>query len=130
MSEPRGSTAPTWGDTHIYRINNWVGSNSWVEGARRDADDTPQPPADEPVYPYLLTDKVFVDGKICLGGNVVWLHPSVVGPHHQKVPGVKYPGDEETALLLCSPAPTAPELYDEEEEAPPCSTEPAEPELL
>lgn len=111
MSEPRGSTAPTWNDTHPFRINNWVGSDSWVEGARRDAADTPQPPAGEPLFPYLLTEKAFVDGKIRQGGEIVWLHPSIIGPHHQKMPGVRYPDDKE-------------------EEAPPCPSEPSEPELF
>ena len=142
MSEPRGSTAPTWDDTHPWRINNWVGSNSWVEGARRDPDDTPRPPTDEKPYPYMLTEAAFHEGEIRRGGEIVWLHPSVIGPHHRKLPDVTYPDDEDKGRLErelnCVPKqeehhpPIRPlgDFEHAEEQATPCLSKPAELPLL
>jgi len=49
----------------------------------------------EPKLPYMLTERAFHDGVMCRAGDIVMVRPSQRGPHHQELPDVDYPKDDE-----------------------------------
>jgi hypothetical protein len=81
-----------WGPTHIDRINDWIGSDSYVEGA-----EVVEVPVGEEgtTYPYKLLTKASGPGGTIPAGSIVYLLPQHVGPHHAKVPGTEYPPGHE-----------------------------------
>ena len=89
MSDDRSHMGPT----HIERINDWEGSGSYVQGARRDPEDIDVKSSEDKTYPYQLIEKAFHDGVMRRPGEVVYMRPSEIGPHHARLPGVEYPPD-------------------------------------
>jgi len=90
VSDLRGALLPLDSRSHITRINDWVGSGSWVEGCRRDAGERLMAQVGEK-HPYLLTVKAFYEGRMMPAGSMVFLHPAERGYHHAPVPGHEYP---------------------------------------
>jgi hypothetical protein len=74
---------------HIERINDWVGSDSYVEGG----DGTPReyiPPAG-PRLPYrLLRNATDRDGNWVRAGSYVEIYAEELGEHHAMIEGVDY----------------------------------------
>jgi hypothetical protein len=80
---------PNFGLTHINRINDWEGSDSYIGPANvveLPVEDTSE------LHPYkLLTKGTDSAGVLRQPGDIVHIHVSQVGPHHQKLPDHEYP---------------------------------------
>jgi hypothetical protein len=90
----RGPLQPVDQLSHISRINDWQGSDSWVEGCRKDRPmpDLAQYP--EPKLPYQLLTPSYHDGVRRRAGEVVYIEPSKRGTQHSMIDGVDYPHAE------------------------------------
>jgi hypothetical protein len=88
----RGPLLPIDGLSHISRINDWEGSDSWVEGCRKDKS-MPEGPVEypEPKLPFKLLTKSYHEGAMRNPGEVVYIQPSKRGAQHAKIPGQQYP---------------------------------------
>jgi hypothetical protein len=87
----RGPLLPIDSLSHISRINDWTGSDSWVEGCRKD-----KPMPDDKGYPepkllYRLLHRSYHDGAMRNAGEVVAIEPSKRGAQHAKIEGHEYP---------------------------------------
>lgn len=88
----RGPLLPLDGLSHISRINDWQGSDAWVQGCRKDKpmsegrEDYP-----EPKLPFKLLTNAYHEGAMRKAGEVVYIQPSKRGTQHAKIPGQEYP---------------------------------------
>lgn len=80
---------PNFGLTHINRINDWEGSDLYIGPANvveLPVEDTSE------LHPYkLMTKGTDSEGILRQPGEIVHIHVSQVGPHHQKLPDHEYP---------------------------------------
>lgn len=87
----RGHVMPADNRTHIERINDWIGSDSYVEGSRRDKG-VSEPMPERELYPYrLLSAATDMGGIRRRAGETVYLRPADKGAHHAEIDGVEYP---------------------------------------
>jgi hypothetical protein len=93
----RGPLLPADELSHVRRINNWLGSDSNVEGHRRDRGEHPMPHLGEK-HPYALTLKAFHEGRMMPAGSTVFIYPSERGFHHAAVPGHEYPAEAQSPI--------------------------------
>ena len=89
----RGPLLPVDALSHISRINDWQGSDAWVEGCRADKHFPEFDMSDypEPKLPYRLLSKSFHEGAVRQPGEVVYVRPSERGTQHMKIEGQEYP---------------------------------------
>lgn len=87
----RGPLLPIDSLSHISRINDWEGSDSWVEGCRKDKPMSDAKGYPEPKLPYRLTTKSYHEGAMRNAGEVVRIEPSKRGAQHAKIEGQEYP---------------------------------------
>ena len=87
----RGALLPIDSLSHISRINDWKGSDSWVEGCRKDKPMSDAKNYPEPKLPYRLTTRSFHEGTMRNAGEVVRIEPSKRGAQHAKIEGQEYP---------------------------------------
>lgn len=90
----RGPLLPVDRLSHISRINDWVGSDAWVEGCRADKHFTEfdmDEAYPEAKLPYRLVSKSYHEGTMRQPGEVVYLRPTARGTQHAKIEGVEYP---------------------------------------
>jgi hypothetical protein len=84
----RGRMQPSDSRTHTDRINDWVGSNVYVQGVARDREDIPMPQGD--TRRYVLSAMSWDGFRRLPVGSIVDVAASQVGPHHEKHPDEKY----------------------------------------
>jgi hypothetical protein len=96
--------------SHVERINDWVGSQVFVQMARRDRGDTPMP--EGKTSKYVLKSTAFDGGRMLRPGEVVELTAGQVGPHHLAIEGEKYDKDHKAAQEAMS-RPRQPAMVEE-----------------
>jgi hypothetical protein len=82
--------------SHVERINDWRGSNVFVQMSRRDREDTPMP--EGKTFKYILKMPAFVDGVMVPAGSEIELAASQVGPQHLPMEGEKYDAAHKAAV--------------------------------
>ena len=95
LDDMRGPLLPTDARSHISRINDWIGSDTWVQGCRADRPGPEDPMSEdrypEPKLPYQLLKPAFHEGRMMRPSEVVYIEPSKRGSQHAMIPGQKYP---------------------------------------
>jgi hypothetical protein len=95
MSERSARLLPDDPRSHTERINDWKGSNVYVQESRRDPGDTPMPSGK--TFKYMLKEMAFDGMNLIPAGSVVEIFAVQVGPHHQPIDGEKYDADHKAA---------------------------------
>lgn len=99
---PDGGTADE--QTHIDRIND-EGPPAAIPGLGKSSFDPPERPRTGVRSPYRLTEKAFIEGRLCYPGQVLSLLPHEVGAHMTRyVPLPKLPDPPVIPPTVVAPA--------------------------